>query len=143
MSRTELDTRTACACGAVTVAVKGRVLSMLLCCCRDCRKASGTGHAAVAIVHADAIDIQGETRSFARAAASDATLTRFFCPLCGTPIVARSERAPDLALLPAGLFVDPDWFDPTQVIFARSHLCWDTLPEHLPRYETYRDARGF
>ena len=43
------------------------------------------------------------------------------CPDCGTPLYAQSSRAPDLLMLPVGLFgPGADWFVPNQLIFARS-----------------------
>lgn len=87
---------------------------------------------------ADAVAVDGATRGHTRTAASGSAITRSFCPDCGTPLFARTERAPKLVMLPAGVFDDPAWFAPTQAIFSRSHLAWDTLDTALPRYETYR-----
>jgi len=143
MTRLVLDERATCACGAVTLAVSGPVLSMLVCSCRDCRKATGTGHSAVVLMPTEAVAITGRTGSHTRTAASGSAITRAFCPQCGTPLFARTERAPRLILLPVGLFNDPAWFAPAQAIFSRSHLNWDVLDDALPRYETYRDNGGF
>jgi len=130
-----------CACGEVSVAVDGRVRFMLLCSCRDCQQATGTGHSAVACVSRAAVTVTGAVKSFARPAASGAIFTRHFCPDCGTPLFGTSSRAPELMMLPAGLFGDnSDWFSPSQLIFARTHRQWDTLPEHLPRSPTYPDT---
>ncbi len=143
MSRIELDTKAKCACGSVDVSVTGPTLSMLLCSCRDCRKATGTGHSAVVVMPRKAVVVTGAVTGFTRTANSGSALTRHFCPVCGTPIFATTERAPTITLLPAGLFDEPDWFKPNQLIFARSHLEWDTLAENLPHHETYRDPNGF
>lgn len=129
-----------CACGAVTVRVAGRVRSMFLCSCEDCQRATGTGHATVALISSDDLEVTGETRSFARPAHSGATLTRWFCPNCGTPLYAKSSRAEGLAMLPVGLFgPGAGWFSPSQLIFARSHHAWDVVDDPLPRHATYRD----
>lgn len=116
---------------------------MLICACRTCRKATGTGHSTVVLMHADAVRVTGPIKGYATSAASGSAITRYFCSECGTPVSARTARAPDLVLIPAGLFDDPHWFAPTQVIFARSHLPWDTLADALPRHQTYRDENGF
>ncbi len=143
MTRLLLDEIATCACGAVTVTVSGPVLSMLICSCRDCRKATGTGHSAAALMPAQAVTIAGAVTGHTRIAASGSGITRHFCPRCGTPVFTRTARAPQLTLLPAGLFDDPVWFTPTQAIFSRSHLDWDVLPDALPRHQTYRDESGF
>jgi hypothetical protein len=119
----------------------GKVLSMFLCSCEDCQRASGTGHAAVVLARAADVTVSGETRSFVRPANSGATMTRHFCPTCATPLYARSSRAPDVIMLPAGLFgaAAADWYEPNQLIFARSHRPWDTIAGDLPQHATYRN----
>ena len=136
--RVELESR--CACGAVSVGVNGPIYSMFMCSCEDCQKASGTGHATVAIADPADVTIVGAIKSFARPAASGATFTRYFCPECGTPLYGKSSRAPDAIMLPVGLFgADAQWFVPNQLIFARSHREWDRIAEELPRHATYRE----
>jgi hypothetical protein len=138
-SRPELDLEGRCDCGAVTLAVHGRALSMFQCSCSRCQKVSGTGHASAVLVPGDAVEITGETKSFARPAESGATLTRHFCPACGTTVFAQSSRAPDIRILPVGIFAGSnDWFAPNQLIFAASHPPWDVIPPDLPRHEAYR-----
>jgi hypothetical protein len=140
-ARTDVDIAADCACGAVRMAVRGRLHAMFLCACEDCQKATGAGHSAVAIADPAEVTVTGETRAFAREAASGATFTRHFCPTCGTPLFGRSSRAPDAIMLPVGFFAGQnDWFTPSQLIFARSHRGWDLVADHLPRHETYRNS---
>ena len=135
----QIATQTAtCACGAVSVHSKGKPLSMFLCACRDCQKASGTGHSALMLVRADHLSVTGETRGFALTAASGNRVTRHFCPVCGTPIFGETHAHPAVRLVPAGLFVETPWYAPRSVIFHRSHNDWDVLPD-IPHYQTYRE----
>lgn len=135
----EIDLSARCACGRVTLSVNGRIRSMFMCSCEDCQRATGTGHSTVALARPADVTVTGDTRSFARPAHSGATLTRWFCPHCGTPLYAQSSRAPDLLMLPVGLFgAATNWFVPNQLIFARSHRDWDALPDGLPQHDTYR-----
>lgn len=132
-----------CACGGVTVTVSGRVLSMLMCACEDCQKATGTGHSAFALFRRDAVTVTGETRSHERPSNSGARFTRWFCPDCGTPICGRSSRADAITVVPVGLFGrSAGWYRPSQLIFARSHHDWDVVDAALPRWQTYRDEEG-
>jgi hypothetical protein len=137
--RPKLDITARCACGGVEISLRGEVLSMLLCACEDCQKATGTGHSAAAIARRADVTIVGETKSFSRTANSGARLTRHFCPQCGTPLYAESSRAAQIVTLPVGLFTGQnDWFTPNQLIFAHSHRHWDEIQGGLPRHETYR-----
>lgn len=129
-----------CACGTVNVRFTGKVRAMLLCACEDCQRATGSGHSSVVLAAGRDVDVTGETRGFATTANSGATFTRSFCPVCGTPLFGRSSRAPELIMLPVGLFGGAaEWFAPSQLIFARSHRDWDLVPAELPRHQTYRD----
>lgn len=134
-----LDLSAHCACGAVQVALKGKIASMFMCSCIDCQRATGTGHSSVALVPLEALSIEGEVKRFSRSADSGANFTRSFCPQCGTAIYAQSSRAPSLRMLPVGLFAGQnEWFIPNQLIFARTHQEWDLVADHLPRYQAYR-----
>ena len=139
----EIELSTRCACGAVALSVKGRIRSMFMCSCEDCQRATGTGHSTVALARPADVLVTGPTASFARPAHSGATLTRWFCPTCGTPLYAQSSRAPELLMLPVGLFgPDADWFAPNQLIFARSHHAVDALPEVISQHDTYRNPES-
>jgi len=137
-----VDLAAQCACGNITVQLSGKVLSMFMCSCEDCQRATGTGHSAIVLARQEAVSITGDTRSFARVANSGATLTRTFCPNCGTPLYAQSSRAAELVMLPVGLFgaAAAPWYEPNQLIFARSHRHWDLIDDALPHHQTYRDA---
>jgi hypothetical protein len=99
-----VDLQALCACGGVELAVKGPVVSMLMCACLDCQRSAGSGHADVAIVPAEAFRVAGTTKSFARPSESGAQFTRYFCPQCGAPLFGQSSRAPALRMLPVGFF---------------------------------------
>lgn len=133
-----VDISAHCACGAASIAVKGRIWTMFLCTCLECQKTSGAGHSAAAIADARNVSVAGELHLYARPADSGATLTRHFCPVCATTLIAETSRRPEIRLLPVGLFADQSWFSPGQVLFNRSHQHWDVLPDDIPRHETYR-----
>jgi hypothetical protein len=114
---------------------------MLMCSCLDCQRATGSGHASVALVSADALTLVGSAKSFDRPSDSGATFTRHFCPDCGTPLYGQSSRAPDMRMIPVGFFAGQNnWFAPNQLIFARSQQAWDLVADHLPRHDTYRQG---
>lgn len=140
-SRPTVDLTAACACGAASVTVRGRIYAMLMCSCEDCQKATGTGHSTVALASARDVTLTGETRAFSRPSDSGATFTRHFCPTCGTGLLGQSSRAPEIRMLPVGVFgADASWFEPNQLIFSRSHRDWDAIASDIERHDTYRDG---
>jgi hypothetical protein len=139
---TFIDQKASCDCGAVTLEVSGRIVSMFQCGCRNCQKVSGSGHSSVVLLPADAIVVTGATKSFVRPAESGASFTRHFCPECGTTLYAQSSRAPAFRIVLAGLFAgENDWYAPNQLIFSRHHPDWDRIDTQLPRYQTYRPEK--
>ena len=136
-----LDLTATCDCGAVSLHAKGRPISMFQCSCLHCQKASGSGHSSIVLFRQADAELSGLMKTFVRPADSGATFTRHFCPECGTTIFGVSSRAPDLRIVPAGLFAGQnDWYAPNQLIFARSHQAWDMIADHLPKYEQYRES---
>lgn len=136
---TELDLSATCDCGAVSIGLRGRVVSMFQCSCRNCQKVSGGGHSSITLMREADVTLSGTTAGFTRKAESGADFTRQFCPACGTTVCARSSRAPGLRIIPIGLFAGQNaWFVPNQLIFARSLPGWDLVADHLPRHASYR-----
>lgn len=138
----KLSARGRCDCGAVTISIDGRIVSMFQCACENCQRSTGGGHSSVALFEADAVRVVGATKSYARSADSGATFTRQFCPECGSTLHAQSSRAPGLRIVPVGVLAgDNAWFVPNQLIFARSEQGWDLIADHLPRHQTYRQDK--
>ena len=138
----DLDLSATCDCGAVTMLAKGRPISMFQCACHNCQKASGSGHSSVVLLPLSAVTVTGVTKSHVRPADSGATFTRHFCPECGTTVFTQSSRAPDFAIVPAGLFAGQNaWYRPNQLIFARSQAEWDLVDAHMPHHAAYRPER--
>ncbi|MCZ4345918.1 GFA family protein [Devosia neptuniae] len=133
----------ACACGATEMSINGPCVSMFMCSCLDCQRATGTGHSTIALVPAGAFGLAGKAKAFDRPSDSGATFTRHFCPDCGTPLYGQSSRAPDIRMIPVGFFAGQnDWYAPNQLIFSRSQQVWDLVADHLPRHVTYREGSG-
>ncbi|RYE83680.1 MAG: hypothetical protein EOP19_13335, partial [Hyphomicrobiales bacterium] len=122
-ARPQIDVTARCACGRVELHLAGEVKSMFLCSCEDCQKASGTGHSAAFLLRAADVSITGSAKTHARPADSGAIFTRWFCPVCGTPLCAQSSRGLELMTIPVGLLgaAALPWFKPNQLLFARTH----------------------
>lgn len=112
----------------------------MLCACKDCQKASGTGHTALALYPDEITQISGETKSFSVVADSGSNVQRHFCPNCGTPIFGVTDRVPGHKLLPAGLLSDTDVsYQPNSMIFAQTLKNWDFVHPQLPQFQKYKE----
>src|SRR5689334_12492322 len=107
-----------CSCGAIQYEADGAWLYAVVCYCRDCQRASGTGHVPVMGVPKSLFKVRGETRSFTVRGTSGLNSIRHFCPNCGSLLFGTPEIAPDAVSIYAGTLDDPSIFKPTTILFA-------------------------
>ncbi|MGH1419101.1 MAG: GFA family protein [Hyphomicrobiaceae bacterium] len=131
-----------CACGKVRYESTENEAGGGLCHCDDCRKSSGTGHAANAFVSEDSLTITGNTKSFSTTTNAGNTMTRQFCADCGCSIVSRTTGMPGLAVLRVSSFDDPEKFNPQMVVFNRSAPSWDHQAPDVPHFEEMPPSDG-
>ena len=133
-----------CLCGAVRYESAGAPVFSLLCHCRDCQRSSGSAYNAALRVPAAGFRLtRGEPKRYARTADSGNTVTRAFCPECGSPVFLTVSTRPDLVGLRAGTLDDPSAFQPEAHIFVRSAQPWDHLDPALPRYDAYPPGQSY
>lgn len=113
-----------CRCGAVRYTCSAEPLMVVHCHCRDCQYASGGGFSTVALVPSPAVHFeQGELKSYDVQGESGGTVSRRFCPTCGTPVVSGVPGGPWVALKAATLD-DPTWLKPALEIWTDSAQTW-------------------
>ncbi|ARN82338.1 GFA family protein [Methylocystis bryophila] len=125
-----------CLCGAVRVTAKAAPFRMAQCHCRDCQRVSGTGHTTNALFHEADVEVIGETRGFAVTADSGSTLTRYFCPVCGSRMFGHNSKRPGAVVLSAGIFDESDWFQPQMALYSARRPAWDPERADIPNFET-------
>ena len=101
-----------CLCGDVRIVASGPPLRVGICHCLDCRKHHGAVFYAAAIYPADAIAIEGETRSYRG---------RHFCGRCGSSVFARAEGEIEISL---GALDAPDRFVPSYELWTIRREGW-------------------
>lgn len=124
-----------CLCGAVRIAIEGAPVRMAQCHCRDCQRASGTGHASNAIFPAADVVVTGETKSFTVTADSGNAYTRYFCPTCGGRMYGTHSGRPGMLIVHVGMLDDSSWFSPQIVLYTRSRPDWDITTTEVPCFE--------
>ena len=107
-----------------------------VCCCVDCRKASGSGFIPFIGFAASALRVTGETRRFASPAFRGVEAVRNSCPTCGALVFGGRYGEDDSHTVYAGTLDDPSLFSPSVAIFDRDRPAWVTLPEGLAVFET-------
>jgi hypothetical protein len=125
-----------CLCGAVRYEAAGNPLFAVLCHCRDCQRASGTGHVPVMGMPKSSFSVRGETKTYTVRATSGLSSIRHFCPTCGSLLYGTSGMAPDAVSIYVGTLDAPSVFQPNAVLFARDRHHWDVMAGALPEFET-------
>lgn len=123
-----------CLCGAVRYEVAADPLAVICCHCTDCQKASGGPYATVVLVPRPAVTIRGATKAFTVEAESGNTVTRRFCPECGTPLFSEISMNPDLFVVKQGTFDDRRGLGPSMNIWTASAQPWVPIEASLPRF---------
>lgn len=116
-----------CACGAVRYESSAQPKFELHCCCRQCQRATGGGHASSFALSIDAVTITGDMKFFDQTADSGNTVSRGFCPDCGSPMMNINSSCPEMRYIHAATLDDPSIFKPTMVVFHRTVQPWDLI----------------
>ncbi len=125
-----------CLCGAVRYEVQGMPLFAVHCHCRDCQRASGTGHVPVMGMAKASFKVTGEPNSYTVQGTNGLGTTRHFCPTCGSLLFGMADMAPESVSVYVGTLDDPSVFQPEAILFARSRPAWDKLAGSLPEFAT-------
>jgi hypothetical protein len=116
-----------CACGAIRYECGGEPVLMVNCHCRDCQRANGSAYAAFVIVRKAGVRISGEPRYHTVRGNAGRAVDRGFCASCGSQVVARLEKFPDLLGFQAGSLDDPSIYRPAVEVFTASAQPWDYM----------------
>jgi hypothetical protein len=66
---------------------------------------------------------------------------KYFCKVCGSPIMSKSEQQPDQVRIRIGT-IDSDITErPSAHIFSSSKANWEEILGELPQYEAYEPGR--
>jgi hypothetical protein len=76
-----------CACSAVRYQAAVQPQFQGQCQCRDCQRATGTGHADVLAFPEEYFTLAGELSLYSVAGGSGQAVQRGFCPKCGSPVL--------------------------------------------------------
>lgn len=124
-----------CLCGAVRYETATKPLYQGFCHCRDCQKATGTGHCCYMIFEIADVTRTGVTKSHTVIADGGLPSRRLFCVECGSIVFGLGTEDDTRMSIYAGTLDDPDAFKPENHIFVRSRRYWDLSGDGLPDYE--------
>ncbi len=124
-----------CACGKVQVQFTGPAPAPSQCYCSQCRHVSGGGGATFAGVPSDRVRISGKLAEFEEPTRSGNRAVRSFCPACGTAVLSRTPRFPDLLILKLSLFDDYPNPNVASVFWSCEAPPWAIFPQGARIFE--------
>ncbi|MCG8434927.1 MAG: GFA family protein [Gammaproteobacteria bacterium] len=122
-----------CACGAIKYTVSAEPKFTLICQCRQCQRISGSGHAAQFAVPVEMTVIEGDVNFYEQQADSGNTVSSGFCSRCGSPMLKKTTKVPELYFFHAGTMDDPSTFKAQIVVYADAAQPWDHVDPSIPR----------
>ena len=125
-----------CLCGAVRYAVNGEPVRIAQCHCDDCRRVTGSSFATnVFVKKKDLTVLQGTTKSYRHTADSGNTMTKEFCPECGSQLFGWSSGGPGVRSIKVGSIDDASFVEPQIEVFASKALPFTQHPETTKKFE--------
>jgi hypothetical protein len=113
-----------CLCGQARYRSPGPALFALVCHCRDCQRASGSGGVPVLGVPRAGFQATGPLRQWRNIGGSGMNAVRNFCSECGSLLFGTPESEPDLVTIYAGSLDDPHTFRPGLAMFVAQRPDW-------------------
>ncbi len=124
-----------CLCGAVSFEANGDIQMQGNCHCTDCQQISGSNFATLLFVKDKDLKITGETKRFEHSVDSGNTLTKDFCPTCGSQMFGGNIGRPGMTALKAGSINEKDLIAPQFNVYVSSKTPCTILDESIPAFD--------
>jgi len=123
-----------CLCGDIRYELEGPALFVGQCCCKDCQKATGTGHTTIIGVKRPQLTVRGTPRAYACKGDTGGDVVRHFCERCGGRLYTTGSSIDEVVIIQAGSLDDPDAVTPESVIYTKDAPRWDFFDPALPKF---------
>lgn len=123
-----------CLCEAIEYKIEGELGPVYNCHCSKCRR----WHAAAFRTRASINKTQFVWLKGAdnlTAYKSSDYVTKFFCKICGSPLISTYDNKPDILGIPLGGIEGIDAIEVQAHIFVGSKASWHTITDSVPQYE--------
>jgi hypothetical protein len=132
-----------CLCGYVRYEYQGELGAANYCHCRDCRKSTGSAfNIGIRLQSAALRIVAGQVKSYTKHGDSGNSITREFCPECGSPLFTRAPAKPQFVWLKAGSLDNPQLVKPIHQIWTDSAVPWADIDRELPGFSRNRHSNS-
>ena len=113
-----------CNCGALVVEVPGPSNLIVACHCTECQRRTGSPFGVGAFYPSKEVEIAGAAKEFTREGSTGGKVRTYFCPICGSTVYWKVDKAPDFIGVAVGSFADPSHPHPTRSIWEQRKHRW-------------------
>jgi hypothetical protein len=132
-----------CACGALRYRMTTPPMFVHCCHCRDCQRQTGSAFVLNALIEGDRVALlSGTPVPSAMPTDSRRPHAIFRCAACGTAVWSEYNGRATLRFVRVGTLDDPTALAPDVHIYVRSKLPWIALPDGVPAFVAYYEARS-
>jgi hypothetical protein len=130
-----------CLCGAIRYQVTGEPVRMAICHCDDCRKATGAAFTTnIFVKEADLRIVRGSPKQYRHPADSGSTMTKEFCPDCGSQLFGYSSRSAGIKHVKVGTIDDASFVKPQLEVYTVRKLPYVRLQDGIDHYDKNRPS---
>ncbi|QFT78793.1 GFA family protein [Erythrobacter sp. THAF29] len=129
-----------CLCGKVRYTLDADPIVCVTCHCKNCQKQAGSALSIIIGVPENALEVEGQVKTYNDKGDSGATVYRQFCDTCGSPVFTRLDDSKGLMFIKAGTLDDTSGLQPQFHCYTKSKQNWfdlggipgfDTVPEGM------------
>ena len=132
-----------CACAGVRYRMTSAPMFVHCCHCRDCQRQTGSAFVLNALIETARVELLGaEPQRFAMPTDSGRPHGVYRCATCGTAVWSEYGGLAALRFVRVGTLDEPRALAPDVHIYVRSKQPWLVLPEGVPAFDGYYDAKS-
>jgi len=120
-----------CLCGKVNYKCYVEPKYIFNCHCEDCRRATGSVFGTNLFVPEDKVEISGKVSSYTHTSDSGSTMTKRFCPNCGSLLFGKNSAKVNVLSIRAGTVDQLDLIKPMVNVFMDSKVPSTSIDENL------------
>ena len=120
-----------CLCGKVAYTCHTEPKTIFNCHCEDCRRATGSVFGTNLFVPEDKVEIFGKVFSYSHTSDSGSTMTKRFCPNCGSLLFGKNSAKVNVLSIRAGTVDQLDLIKPVVNVFMDSKIPSTSIDQNL------------
>ena len=128
-----------CLCGSVVFECRAEPEFQVCCHCEDCRRAGGSVYGSFVFVSDEALQVTGKMHSYRHQSDRGNTMTKDFCPTCGSHMFGSNSKTPNRRGVFVGVIDNASWFKPQAYVYASKKLPHTPVD---PEVETFNEMRS-